>query len=37
MMPGRNAGILDALTRDRLRYTAWAAQAALCDGAWNSS
>ena len=29
MMPGRNSDALDKLGQDRLRYTAWAAQAAL--------
>jgi len=35
-MPGRGSDALDKLTRDRLKYTACAAQAAL-DGAWNTS
>ena len=36
-MPGRSAQPLDHLTRDRITCTAWAAQTALGDGAWNSS
>ncbi len=36
LMPGRSSGVLDKLTKDRLKYTACAAQAALA-GAWNSS
>ncbi|MDP1554777.1 MAG: hypothetical protein Q8L84_04885 [Hyphomonas sp.] len=36
LMPGRGSGVLDNLTKDRLKYTACAAQAALA-GAWNSS
>ncbi|MFN3911770.1 hypothetical protein [Hyphomonas sp.] len=37
LMPGRGSDMLDALTKDRLKYTACAAQAALCEGAWNTS
>lgn len=37
LMPGRVSAALDALTLDRLKYTACAAQAALCEGAWNTS
>ncbi len=36
MMPGCRSQILDALTRDRLKYTACGAQAAIA-GAWNTS
>ncbi|MDP3459356.1 MAG: hypothetical protein Q8S09_08790 [Hyphomonas sp.] len=36
LMPGRGSEVLDNLTKDRLKYTACAAQAALA-GAWNSS
>ncbi|MEQ9505089.1 MAG: hypothetical protein RLO80_02385 [Hyphomonas sp.] len=36
MMPGRGSQILDALTRDRLKYSACGAQAAIA-GAWNTS
>jgi hypothetical protein len=35
-MPGRGSDTLDGLTRDRLKYTALAAQAAF-EGAWNTS
>lgn len=37
LMPGAGSDALDALTRSRLLYTAHAAQAALFDGAWNTS
>lgn len=37
LMPGASSDALDALTRSRILYTAQAAQAALFDGAWNTS
>jgi hypothetical protein len=37
LAPGLGSSALDRMTRDRIRYAAFAAQAALYEDAWNSS